>query len=106
MMQIDWDALKPEHLPGDLGEIARECGLDVARYLVESWGGAMIYIPTLQGLRKEHRDRRIIEAFDGTNGGLLAAKLGVSRRYITRLLRDADPDRDEKDGDRNGGGAA
>ena len=88
VMQIDWEDLEPEQLPGDLREIATDCGLEVARYLVETWGGAMIYVPTLFSLKKEYRDRAIICEYNGNNTGTLAARMGVSRRYITRLVRE------------------
>ncbi len=86
-MEIDWNALDPQQLPEDLREIAMDCGLDVARYLVETWGGTMLYVPTLYNLKKQRRDRLILDAFDGRNAGELAAAMGVSRRYVAKLVR-------------------
>ena len=86
-MEIDWKALDPQQLPEDLREIAMDCGLDVARYLVETWGGTMLYVPTLYNLKKQRRDRLILNAFDGSNAGELAAAMGVSRRYVAKLVR-------------------
>lgn len=91
-MQIDWSQLTPSDLPGDLGEIANDCDMQFAKYLVEMWGGAMIYIPTLSKLRKSRRDQLILRDFDGSNTGRIAARHGVSRRYVSKLVRDADGD--------------
>ncbi|MCB0717740.1 MAG: hypothetical protein KDD65_04815 [Bacteroidetes bacterium] len=87
MKSLNWDDVDPARLPGDLREIACDCGLDVAQYLVEMWGGAMIYVPTLRTLKKEYRDHVILEEFDGSNVGALASKLGVSRRYVQQVVR-------------------
>lgn len=89
-MEINWDELTPKDLPGDLAEIARDCDMEFARYLVEMWGGAMIYIPTLSKLRKQKRDQMILESYDGGNVGRLASKYGVSRRYVSKVVREHD----------------
>lgn len=96
-MQIDWSQITPSDLPGDLGEIADDCNMEFAKYLVEMWGGAMIYIPTLNKLRKSRRDQLILQDFDGTNAGKLAAKYAVSRRYVTKLVRDVGPQQGSED---------
>lgn len=90
-MLIDWTDLTPTDLPGDLGEIAHDCDMEFAKYLVEMWGGAMIYIPTLSKLRKSRRDQMILHDYDGTNEGRIASRYGVSRRYVTKLVRDNNP---------------
>ena len=89
-MQIDWSQLTPSDLPGDLGEIADDCDMQFAKYLVEMWGGAMIYVPTLSKLRKSRRDQLILRDYDGNNAGRIAARYGVSRRYVSKLVRDTD----------------
>ena len=96
-MHIEWTELSPSDLPGDLGEIASDCDMEFAKYLVEMWGGAMIYIPTLSKLRKSKRDQLIIRDFDGSNAGRIAARYGVSRRYVTKLVRDVDVSADSED---------
>ena len=90
-MHIDWNELNPTDLPGDLGEIANDCDMEIAKYLVEMWGGAMIYIPTLSKLKKSRRDQLILRDFDGNNAGRIASKYGVSRRYVAKLVRDSQP---------------
>jgi Mor family transcriptional regulator len=90
--QINWDEIRPEDLPGDLGEIAQDCDMEVVQYLVEMWGGAMIYIPTLSKLKKERRDHLIVQDYDGSNVGKLASRYGVSRRYVSRVIRDQSED--------------
>lgn len=90
MESLNWDEVDPSRLPGDLREIASDCGINVAQYLVEMWGGAMIYVPTLRSLKREHRERVILDECDGTNVGALAARLGVSRRYVQQVMRGKD----------------
>ncbi len=90
MESLNWDNVDPSRLPGDLKEIASDCGLDVAQYLVEMWGGAMIYVPTLRALKREYRDKIILGECDGTNVGALASRLGVSRRYVQQVIRARD----------------
>ena len=87
-MQIDWSGLNPSDLPGDLGEIASDCDMEFAQYLVEMWGGAMIYIPTLSKLKKSTRDQLILRDYDGSNAGRLASRYGVSRRYVGKIVRE------------------
>lgn len=87
MEALNWDKVDPSRLPGDLREIACDCGIDVAQYLVEMWGGAMIYVPTLRSMKKEYREQVIRAECDGTNIGALASRLGVSRRYVQQVIR-------------------
>ena len=91
-MQLNWNDMRPDELPGDLGEIATDIGLEAAQYLVEVWGGSMIYVPTLSKLKKEHRDRMIVVEYNGGNVGTLAVRLGVSRRYVRKVLKENDAD--------------
>ena len=82
-----WEHLTPEDLPGDLREIARARGMDEARYLVEQWGGVLLYIPAVSTIQKRWRDERILAEWNGRNDGALARRYKVSRRYIYTLLR-------------------
>ncbi len=93
-MEINWNELTPTDLPGDLGEIAADCNMEFARYLVEMWGGAMIYIPTLSKLKKAKRDQLILRDYNGANVGKLASTFGVSRRYVNKVVRDSGPSAD------------
>ncbi len=90
-MEINWNELTPMDLPGDLGEIASDCNMEFARYLVEMWGGAMIYIPTLSKLKKAKRDQLILRDYNGANVGKLASSFGVSRRYVNKVVRESGP---------------
>ena len=82
-----WDEINPEQdLPGDLRELYEELGLEGVRYLVEQWGGTQLYIHSPDSVEKGWRDRQIRERWNGRNEGSLAKELGVSRRYVHRLL--------------------
>ena len=47
-MHIKWSDISADELPPDMREIARDQGIDFVRYLVEVFGGAMLYVPTLR----------------------------------------------------------
>jgi Mor family transcriptional regulator len=85
-MNINWSELEADDLPSDLEEIANDMGIDFARYLVESWGGSNLYIPTLSRLRRARRDRLIAHYYDGTNEGDIARSLGMSRRQVHNVI--------------------
>lgn len=88
-----WDALtRPEDLPdSDLREIARELGMDAVRYLVTSWGGTQIYIPTEQSVLRPAIRETIRREWNGRNEAELARRFGLSRRVVFEALEAAPP---------------
>lgn len=87
-----WDELEPDDMPGDLQEIAKDRGMEEARYFLEKWGGILLYFPALSTVQKQWRDARILDEFEGDNAGELATQYGVTRRYVYDLIRGASDD--------------
>lgn len=85
-MHIDWSEVDAQMLPEPFREMASDVGLDTVRYLVEAWGGTVIYIPTLSGLTRKQLDERIQNAYDGGNEYKLAKKFGIPRSRVRRAL--------------------
>jgi Mor family transcriptional regulator len=85
-MNLDWESVELEHLPQHFQEIGRDLGIDVVKYLIEMWGGSVIYVPTLSKLAARHLQQIIRSEYDGTNERTLARKYGLSRSRIRRLL--------------------
>ena len=72
-----------------LKEIEAALGPDVRRDLQAAWGGCFLYIPARRQLKTRWLRARLPAAYDGTNAGALAARYGVSRRLVDRLLAEA-----------------
>ena len=88
-MLIPWTEIEFEELPPDMQESARDQGIDFVRYLVEIFGGAMLYVPTLKNVEKRIRNRNIITEYDGQNGSSLAVRYGMSRRQVEKVVRES-----------------
>ena len=81
--------MNTEELPPDMREIARDQGIEMVKYLVEVFGGAMLYIPTLKNVEKRIRCRKIIAEFNGSNCSSLAVRYGMSRRQVEKVVRES-----------------
>lgn len=88
-MHIPWTDIAAEQLPSDMQEIARDQGIDFVRYLVEAFGGAMIYVPTLRNVEKRIRNQRILNEYNGQNSSTLAVRYGISRRQVEKVVRES-----------------
>lgn len=74
---------------GDIGEIADLCGTDVVLKLCRRFGGGRLYIPKLNSLSRELRDKAIRREFllEDATVGELARKYGLSRRRVFDILK-------------------
>ncbi|MEO0558209.1 MAG: Mor transcription activator family protein [Bacteroidota bacterium] len=82
-----WDDVTLEDLPSDMQEVARECGLDVVRYLVNTWGGVQLYIPSASRVTRPTVERFILDEWNGRNEGELSRRYGLSRKVIYDILK-------------------
>ena len=82
-----WSQAAPADLPDELGEIARDRGMDVARYLAERWSGAQPYIKSKSTIIRDFVRERVEEEFTGFNAGALAERYGIDRQQVFRILR-------------------
>ena len=86
-MQIDWTQVDVDKLSPQFQEIAADVGLDIVRYLIENWGGSVLYIPTMSKLASQTLRKTIRSEYTGSNEKELARKYNVSRTKIRQALR-------------------
>lgn len=81
------DSITAEDLPNDvLQHVAETCGLDVAKSLLLHCAGMRIDIPLRP---KRDAAKRYIELhYTGTNAQALAAKIGMSERFVYKVLKE------------------
>lgn len=77
-----------ERLPGDLRVLAEICGIEAALKIADRFQGTYIYIPRLDGLKREIRDQAIRDEYDKgeTTAKALALKYDLSIRRIFDIL--------------------
>lgn len=73
-------------IPAEYRDIADELGLEVFLRLVSLCGGLSLYIPKLESLERDARDRDIRARFDGGNYRALAAQFRLSERQIRKII--------------------
>lgn len=93
-MKLDWlDEIKeelPELLSGDAELIYTQCGYDVFKLLYQNFAGMNLYLsgkPLREAMRRYIRKR-----YSQSNLKELAMKLGVSERYVYKVLKEGDDD--------------
>ena len=78
--------VKPEDITNaTMLDLAELLGTENMLTLVESYSGMIIYIPKLDSLLRNIRDRRIRQEYDGTNTRALALKYDVSESWVKRI---------------------
>lgn len=89
MRQMDLlDQVQMEHLGEEARRIASLVGIEGFKKLVREYGGTCIYVPKIEGVEKEVRDKLIKEEFDGSNTKELALKYGLSEVWIRNIVYD------------------
>lgn len=63
---------------------AEECGLDVVKKLMEKCPGLLLSIPQKPG--SAFTRRYVLRHYNGENTLVIARKLGISRRYVEKIL--------------------
>ena len=80
------DHVKIENLDEDQRKMVELVGLDGFKSLVRAFGGTTIYIPKAERLERAARDQKIREEFDGGKIRELAAKYGLTERWVRFIL--------------------
>lgn len=75
-----------EQLSGEQRELAETVGLDAYKKLIEHFGGCQLYVPKLETVLKEARNKEIKENFTGFNYRELAKKYHVSEMTIRKIV--------------------
>lgn len=80
-----------EMLPeGVYREIAEEIGVDNLLRLTQMFGGSTCYFPKTESILKPVRDEAIRQEFNGYNHMELAAKYGVTPRWVRSICGEGD----------------
>ena len=80
--------------------VAQECGLEVAKALLNKMSGASIIVPRRR--YNKIADKFIIRKFDGKNAKTLASACGYSLRNVYRVIEKEDRRRERKHTTKNG----
>ena len=75
-----------EQLIGEQKELAETIGLEAYRKLIANYGGNPVYIPKVETVLKEIREREIKENFNGKNYRELSKKYGISEMTVRRIV--------------------
>ncbi len=77
-----------ERLSGDLGRIAGVLGVRAALKLSREFGGVCLYIRGAGPLRRELRDAKIREDYEGgIPVPVIALKYGLTQRWVRTVLK-------------------
>ena len=68
-------------------EAAMNFALEVGDFLIRTWGGNQVYIPSGHLFACSARNKTIFDEFDGNNCKELAAKYGLTERHIYRIVQ-------------------
>ena len=89
MKQTDIASLRTirmEDIPPDQQDIAEALGMETFLRLVCLCGGMDLYIPKLESLARNGRNREIRARFDGGNYRALAAQFRLSERQVRKIV--------------------
>ena len=79
-------AIRAEDVPAEYRDIVETLGIDVFLQLAGLCGGQSLYIPKLDSLAKDGRDREIRARFNGGNYRALASQFRLSERQIRKII--------------------
>lgn len=82
------DQLKVEHLEGDQRQLAETIGIEAYIKLIRMYSGSAVYVPTIDNITLQLRDKLICEEYNGYNAFELAKKYGLSERWILNITGD------------------
>ena len=78
--------IRPEDIPAEYQDILDVLGMDYFLRLIHLCGGQSLYLPKLDSLEKEGRDREIRARFNGGNYRALASQFRLSERQVRKII--------------------
>lgn len=78
--------IRYEDIPEEYQDIAETLGMDSFLDLIRLCGGQSLYLPKLDSLEREGRDREIRARFNGGNYRALASQFRLSERQIRKII--------------------
>lgn len=79
-------AVRFEDIPLEYRDIAEAIGMEAFLCLTRLCGGQNLYIPKMESMEREGRDRDIRSRFNGGNYRALAAQFRLSERQIRKII--------------------
>ena len=79
-------AIRRADIPEEYLDIYDALGEDAFLKLVRLCGGTSLYLPKLDSLEREGRDRQIRALFNGGNYRALAAQFRLSERQVRKII--------------------
>lgn len=78
--------IRMEDIPEEYRDIVEAIGLEAFLGLARFCGGQDLYIPKMESLERNGRDRDIRARFDGGNYRILARQFRLSERQIRKII--------------------
>ena len=79
-------SIRFEDVPDEYRDVAEALGMSAFLKLATLCGGQSLYIPKLESLEREGRDREIRARFNGGNYRALGAQYRLSERQIRKII--------------------
>lgn len=94
--------LRVEDISKKYTGIIEAIGFEAFKALIQYCGGCDPYIPNLNSILINVRNRHLIEEFDGVNLKQLARKYRISERYVECIIKGKYPKHSTKNKNRRG----
>lgn len=78
--------IRSEDIPEEYQDILDTLGMDAFLRLIRLCGGQSLYLPKLDSLERDGRDREIRARFNGGNYRALASQFRLSERQIRKII--------------------
>lgn len=78
--------IRPEDIPEEYQDIVAVLGMTAFLDLIRLCGGQSLYLPKLDSLERDGRDREIRARFNGGNYRALAAQFRLSERQVRKII--------------------
>lgn len=78
--------IRPEDIPEEYQDILDTLGMESFLELIRLCGGQTLYLPKLDSLEREGRDREIRARFNGGNYRALACQFRLSERQVRKII--------------------
>ena len=78
--------IRIEDIPKEYRDIVENLGMDSFLKLTRLCGGQNLYVPKMETLEREGRDREIRSLFNGGNYRALAIQFRLSERQIRKII--------------------
>lgn len=78
--------IRIEDIPEEYRDIVENLGMDSFLKLTRLCGGQSLYVPKMETLEREGRDREIRSLFNGGNYRALAIQFRLSERQVRKII--------------------